>query len=141
MDELAGGWCPAQVTGSHQLKEHPVSIPSKFTARDLASVDGQIILALADGPLLASEIYALVRASQPTVSRRLGYLLAEGVLSVRHTPDDRRCNVYSLNPLSMWKGFAKEDIRVFGRLARFISNELSSPIDGEDCCTNLREQG
>jgi DNA-binding MarR family transcriptional regulator len=99
---------------------------SKFTTRDLASVDGQIILALADGPLLASEIYSFVRASQPTVSRRLGRLLAEGVLSVRHTPDDRRCNVYSLNPLSMWKGLGKEDIRIFGRLANLISDELSS---------------
>jgi DNA-binding transcriptional regulator GbsR (MarR family) len=123
------------------LKEYPVPITSKFTARDLASVDGQIILALADGPLMASEIYTLVRASQPTVSRRLGHLLAEGVLNLRHTPDDRRCNVYSLNPLCMWKGFAKDDIRVFGRLAQLISKELSATVDEEDRRANLRKPG
>ncbi len=104
-------------------------------------MDGQIILALADGPRMASEIYTLVRASQPTVSRRLGHLLAEGVLNVRHTPDDRRCNVYSLNPLFMWKGFAKDDIRVFGRLAQLISTELSAAVDGENYRDNLREHG
>ena len=118
-----------------------MSTTSKFTARDLASVDGQIILALADGPLMASEIYAVVRASQPTVSRRLGLLLAEGVLNVRHTPDDRRCNVYSLNPLFMWKGFAKDDIRVFGRLAQFISKELSATVDEKDRRASLKDPG
>lgn len=122
-------------------KSIPLHTRNKFTARDLASVDGQIILALADGPLMASEIYPLVRASQPTVSRRLGQLLAEGVLNVRHTPDDRRCNVYSLNSLAMWKAFTEEDIREFGRLAQLLSNELAPPADDESSRANLKKKG
>jgi len=103
-----------------------VSLRAKQTRRDLASVDGQIVLALTTGPLQATEIYSYVQASQPTVSRRLGYLLDQGVLSVRQTPDDRRCNIYSLNPLSMWRGIDKSDIADFGRLASFISDGLAS---------------
>jgi DNA-binding transcriptional ArsR family regulator len=97
--------------------------------RDLASVDGQIVLALANGPLQASEIYNYVSASQPTVSRRLGWLLDQGILNVRHAPDDRRYNIYALNPVSMWRGLGARTIRDFARLADLIGRELR---DGND---------
>lgn len=70
---------------------------SKFGEKDLASVAGQIILCLLDGPKPASEIYGFVKASQPTVSKRLADLLSKGVIILSHTPDDRRINMYSLN--------------------------------------------
>lgn len=110
-----------------------------FGARNLASVDGQIVLALSEGPLQASEIYASVNASQPTVSRRLGYLLSQCVVTMRHTPDDRRCNVYSLNPLSMWNGVDLADIRDFGRLAYLISRDLGCEGPDEKCCDSVEK--
>lgn len=108
-----------------------------FTARTLASVDGQIVLALACGPMQATELYSFVRASQPTVSRRLGTLLDQKVISVRSMPDDRRCNIYSLNPISMWKGVDAAEIQTFGRLACLISHELQPNGPAAECCTRL----
>ncbi len=79
----------------------------------------------------ATELYSFVKASQPTVSRRLGVLLDQRVVSVRHAPDDRRYNIYALNPISMWKGVEAQEIRVFGRLASLISNQLRpAGVDG-----------
>ncbi len=72
--------------------------------RNFLSVDGQIILALGTGPLQASEIYGQVDASQPTISKRLGQLIDMGIVTMRHTPDDRRCSIYSLNACTMWRG-------------------------------------
>lgn len=108
-----------------------------FAARTLMSVDGQIVLALASGPMQATELYTYVRASQPTVSRRLGALLDQNVLSVRSTPDDRRCNIYALNPISMWKGVEAEEIQSFGRLACLISDELQPAGTAAECCSRL----
>jgi len=112
-----------------------VSSLGNFSARDLISADGQIILALAAGPLRASELYKFVRASQPTVSRRLGFLISKNVLSMKQTPDDRRCCIYSLNPLSMWQGFAEQDIELFGQLACTIKNKFLPVADGNSCCS------
>ena len=94
-------------------------------SRGMISVDGQIVLALADGPLQATEIYTYIRASQPTVSRRLGHLLKQGVLSMRQVPDDRRCTIYTLNPLSMWQGVGAADIEAFAKLASLISTDFA----------------
>lgn len=101
----------------------------KRSRRDLVSVDGQIVLALAAGPLQASEIYENVTASQPTVSRRLGWLLRQGVVNMKHAPDDRRCNIYALNPVSMWQGLGNDVIRQFHALASLIGSELSLEKD------------
>ena len=68
-----------------------------FGERDMTSVGGQIIMCLIEGPRPASEIYDFVKASQPTVSKRLADLLSRGILNLSHTPDDRRVNIYSLN--------------------------------------------
>jgi DNA-binding transcriptional ArsR family regulator len=102
-----------------------VIIDTKFDTRNLASVDGQILLALADGPCNAGEIYAWVNASQPTVSRRLGSLLEAGIIDVRQTPDDRRFSVYSLNYSAIRNCISREQIMSFVKLATIIGQVLS----------------
>lgn len=98
---------------------------SRFDTRNLASIDGQILLSLADGPCNAGEIYSSVNASQPTVSRRLASLLEAGIIDVRQTPDDRRFSVYSLNFSAIRNCISREQVIGFVKLAAIIGQALS----------------
>ena len=59
---------------------------------------GEILLALLDGPKSANQLYKLVSASQPTVSKRLMYLVDKGLVGSQSNPDDLRMNIYFVTP-------------------------------------------
>ena len=67
---------------------------------ELFSVEGQILLSLATGPKSSHEIYAVVRASNPTVLRRISWLMSIKAIEARPSVQDKRIIIYSLNEFS-----------------------------------------
>ncbi len=73
--------------------EKTESIP----VQSLLTIEGQIIYLLSKSDLMASEIYKVVTASQPTISKRLARLLDRGVISIETSSADRRLSIYRLS--------------------------------------------
>lgn len=64
---------------------------------ELLSTEGQILLCLEDGPKSSHEIYDLVNASNPTVLRRISWLMSISAIEARPSVHDKRVIIYSLN--------------------------------------------
>jgi len=59
--------------------------------------EGRIIMMLARGAVTAGEIYRLIGASQPAVSKKLARLQDKGVISCERDSKDRRVVWYALS--------------------------------------------
>lgn len=69
-----------------------------YDARLLLSAEGQIVFLLLHQDLAAGAIYKNVRASQPTISKKLSDLVYRGTIQAKNLETDRRITIYSLSP-------------------------------------------
>ena len=77
----------------------PVPQPDEeFDVRPLLSAEGQIVFLLLIQDLAAGDIYRNVRASQPTISKKLSDLVYRATIQARNLETDRRITIYSLTP-------------------------------------------
>jgi DNA-binding MarR family transcriptional regulator len=70
----------------------------QFDARPLLSAEGQIVFLLLYQDLPAGSIYQNVRASQPTISKKLSDLVYRNIIRARNLETDRRITIYSISP-------------------------------------------
>jgi DNA-binding MarR family transcriptional regulator len=66
----------------------------KYSEHDLLSVEGQLAILLLKSERSASEIYANISASQPTVSKKIARMLDLGMIEVKSPSGDRRVSIY-----------------------------------------------
>jgi len=64
---------------------------------DLLTVEGQISFLLLDSDRPAGELYSNVKASQPTVSRKIARMIDQGMIDQRVSSADRRVPIFSLS--------------------------------------------
>lgn len=64
---------------------------------DLLTVEGQISMLLIEGDRPAGHLYSSVKASQPTISRRIARMIDQGMLEQRVSSEDRRVPIFSLS--------------------------------------------
>ena len=67
-----------------------------YLSQELLTVEGRIVSILGDGERMAGEIYALAKASQSTVSRKIARMVDQGLIECRTSPTDRRVPIYRL---------------------------------------------
>ena len=72
-------------------------LKDKHIIWDYLDTGGQIIKALIDGPVKAGQIYKLVSASQPAISKKLARMQDEGIIEARRDFTDRRVVWYALS--------------------------------------------
>lgn len=86
-----------------------------YFEHELLTVEGQITLLLVEGEKTAGDIYLSVKASQPTISKKIARMLDQGMIEQRTSARDRRVPIYSIS----------EEYRQF-LLGTKISKSLSS---------------
>ena len=92
---------------------------------DYLDTDGKIIRSLVDGPVTAGEIYRVVSASQPVVSKKLARLQDEGIIESRRDAKDRRVVWYSLTETFMIKLLSEPDAAAPGEPVSFSKRSIS----------------
>jgi MarR family transcriptional regulator, transcriptional regulator for hemolysin len=99
--------------------------------------------------LTQSELAEGLQLSEPTLSRRVARLLADGLVSKHRLPGDGRANLIKLEPAGLealegsettasldlellFQGIADEDLRSALRVLETLAGRMDSPVDSDE---------